>query len=70
MNFIKILSYVLVLVGAINWGLIGAFDFNLVSYLFGDMTKISRIIYILVGLSAILCVVFSLTNNDNDDCGC
>lgn len=70
MTFIKVISYVLVLVGAINWGLVGAFDFNLVTYLFGDMTKISRIVYMLVGLSAILCVAFSLTSNDNDDCGC
>lgn len=70
MTFIKIVSYVLVLIGAINWGLVGAFDFNLVSYLFGDMTRVSRIIYLLVGLSALLCVIFSLTSNNNDDCGC
>lgn len=52
----KILMYVagvLVLVGALNWGLIGLFDWNLVSFLLGDMTGLSRLIYGLVGLSAL-----------------
>lgn len=53
MNFLRYMAYALVLVGAINWGLIGLFDFNLVSTIFGEMTILSRIIYILVGLSAI-----------------
>ena len=38
------------LTGAINWGLIGFFNFNLVSFLFGSMSWISRIIYAIVGL--------------------
>ena len=38
------------IIGAINWGLIGFFNFNLVSFLFGSMTWLSRIIYTLVGL--------------------
>lgn len=70
MKFLKVTSYVLVLIGAVNWGLIGAFDFNLVTYLFGDMTKISRIIYLLVGLSAILCVIFTFTDIGSNDCEC
>ena len=37
-------------VGAINWGLIGFFNFNLVAFLFGSMSWLSRIIYGLVGL--------------------
>lgn len=44
---------ILVLVGAINWGLIGFFGFDLVSFLFGNMTWLSRIIYGLVGLSGV-----------------
>lgn len=43
----------LVLIGALNWGLIGFFGFNLVSFLFGEMTWLSRVIYGIVGLSAI-----------------
>lgn len=40
----------LVIIGAINWGLIGFFKFNLVDFLFGDMSILSRIIYAIVGL--------------------
>ncbi len=49
----KCLDYtalVLVIIGAINWGLIGFFKFNLVDFLFGDMSILSRIIYAIVGL--------------------
>ena len=52
--FLKYTSYVLVIVGALNWGLVGVFRFDLVAHLFGDMTKITRMIYALVGLSAII----------------
>jgi len=51
---IKIVAFILVLVGAINWGLVGLFDFDLVARIFGEMTKLTRVIYILVGFSAII----------------
>ena len=41
------------IIGAINWGLIGFFNFNLVSFLFGSMTWLSRIIYAIVGICGI-----------------
>lgn len=41
------------IIGAVNWGLIGIFRFNLVSFLLGDMSWFSRIVYILVGLSGL-----------------
>lgn len=44
------------IIGAINWGLIGFFNFNLVAFLFGDATIISRIVYALVGLSGLYLV--------------
>jgi len=47
-------AYWLVWVGAINWGLVGAFNFNLVNTLFGSWPMVERIIYILVGLAAIM----------------
>lgn len=56
-KFLKVTSYILVLIGALNWGLIGLFDFNLVSFLFGDMTLLSRVIYSLVGISAIVAAI-------------
>lgn len=53
MKVIDKIALVLVVIGAINWGLIGFFNFNLVSTIFGDMTVISRIIYALVGISGL-----------------
>lgn len=50
---IDVIAYVLVFIGALNWGLIGFFGFNLVSTLFGEMTVLSRLVYALVGLAAI-----------------
>lgn len=46
-------ALILLIIGGLNWGLVGIFDFNLVSAIFGDMSALSRIIYTLVGLSAI-----------------
>ncbi|MBR1389893.1 MAG: DUF378 domain-containing protein [Lachnospiraceae bacterium] len=43
----------LVIIGAVNWGLIGFFRFDLVSFIFGDMSWFSRIIYALVGISGL-----------------
>ena len=43
----------LVIIGAINWGLIGFFRFDLVAFLFGNMSWLSRIIYALVGISGL-----------------
>lgn len=43
----------LVIIGAINWGLVGFFGFNLVSFLFGGASILSRIIYAVVGISGI-----------------
>lgn len=53
-KFLKTCSYVLVLIGALNWGLIGLLKYNLVSSLFGETSLLTRIIYTLVGLSAII----------------
>ena len=46
------------IIGAINWGLIGLFNFNLVSFLFGSMTWLSRIIYAIVGICGIYLLSF------------
>lgn len=56
MNKLSTLDWValiLVIVGGLNWGLVGLMDFNLVSAIFGDMSGVSKIIYALVGLSAV-----------------
>ncbi len=53
MKVIDKIALALVIIGAINWGLIGIFNFNLVAAIFGDMTVLSRIIYGLVGISGL-----------------
>ena len=60
-NKMKTLDYIaliLVIIGAINWGLIGFFSFDLVRAIFGDMTLVSRIIYALVGISGLYSLSF------------
>lgn len=54
MNILKYTAYVLVIIGAINWGLVGLFGFDLIAAIFGDMTLVSRILYTVVGLSGIV----------------
>ncbi|MEI3393688.1 MAG: DUF378 domain-containing protein [Clostridia bacterium] len=53
MKVIDTIALVLIIIGAINWGLVGIFNFNLVDAIFGAMSVISRIIYILVGISGL-----------------
>ena len=57
----KILNYIaltLVIVGALNWLLVGLFQFNLVDALFGAASILSRIIYVLVGLAGLYSIIF------------
>jgi len=46
------------IIGAVNWGLIGLFQFDLVAFLFGDMSWISRIVYTLVGICGLYLLTF------------
>jgi uncharacterized protein len=57
MNTVDWVAYVLVLVGGLNWGLIGFFKFDLVAAIFGDMTALSRAVYALVGLATVYLIV-------------
>lgn len=58
MKTLHIISLVLVIVGALNWGLVGLFDFNLVAALFGQETAFTNLLYVLVGLAG-LAVIFT-----------
>lgn len=51
------------IIGAVNWGLVGFFDFNLVAFLFGSMSWLSRIIYALVGLCGLYLISFYMRNH-------
>lgn len=53
MKVIDTIALILIIIGAINWGLIGLFSFNLVELIFGDMTFLARAVYTLVGLSGL-----------------
>ncbi|MCM2339316.1 MAG: DUF378 domain-containing protein [Burkholderiales bacterium] len=59
LNVLDWVALVLVIVGGLNWGLVGIMDFDLVSTIFGDMSVISRVVYTLVGLSAVYIAVLS-----------
>lgn len=53
------------IIGAINWGLIGLLRFDLVAFLFGDMSWISRIVYVLVGICGLYLLTFYMKLSDN-----
>lgn len=53
MRKLDVIAAVLLVVGGLNWGLVGAFGFDLVATLFGVMSPLARAVYVLVGLSAI-----------------
>ena len=57
MKALNAIALVLIIVGGINWGLVGLLDFNLVSALFGVDTWLSNLVYILVGLAALYAIV-------------
>jgi uncharacterized membrane protein YuzA (DUF378 family) len=59
LNVLDWITLILVIVGGLNWGLVGFFEFDLVAAIFGVMGIISRIVYILVGLSAIYLAIVS-----------
>lgn len=54
------IALTITIIGAVNWGLIGFFDFNLVATIFGSMSWLSRIIYALVGISGLYLITFYL----------
>ncbi len=65
MKTIYNIALTLVIIGAVNWLLIGFFKFDLVATLFGSMSALSRIIYSLVGISGLISLgLYSIINND------
>jgi uncharacterized membrane protein YuzA (DUF378 family) len=53
LNTLDWIAVILLIIGGLNWGLIGIFSWDLVAAIFGDMSTVSRIIYTLVGLSGL-----------------
>lgn len=56
-NWLDVVALILIIIGGINWGLVGFFNFNLITFLFGSASMISRIIFAIVGLAAIYSLV-------------
>jgi uncharacterized membrane protein YuzA (DUF378 family) len=57
MRAINTITLLLLIIGGLNWGLVGLFGFDLVATIFGEMSMLSRIVYALVGISAIVQIV-------------
>lgn len=68
MRILKIIALTLTIIGAINWGLIGLFDFNLVALIFGGAeSMLTTLIYILVGISGIIDIAILIDYFENMD---
>ena len=57
MRAINTVTLLLLIIGGLTWGLVGLFGFDLVATIFGEMSALSRIVYVLVGISAIVQIV-------------
>jgi uncharacterized membrane protein YuzA (DUF378 family) len=64
MNIVQKTALALTIVGAINWGLIGLFNFDLVASIFGPMTMLTRTIYTLVGVAGLINVMLFFIDLD------
>ena len=62
MKVLDWISLVLVIVGGLNWGLVGLFSFDLVQAILGSIPALQRIVYVLVGLSALYMIYFAVEN--------
>lgn len=61
MRAVRVISTALTVIGGLNWGLVGAFDWNLVDEIFGEGSTGSRVVYCVVGVAAVVCAVSLLT---------
>jgi len=60
MKAVNTVALLLLIVGGLNWGLVGAFEFNLVDSLFGEGSVAARVVYVLVGLAAVYKLLYWL----------
>lgn len=67
MKAVNAVALLLIIIGGLNWGLVGAFEFNLVDTLFGEGAVLSRIVYVLVGLAALYKLVLWVVRLSNKE---
>ena len=72
MRNLYLVMFILVIIGSINWGMVGLFNINLVTMIFGHMHVVERVIYILVGLSGVgmLCCIKCFFNSCDKNVTC
>lgn len=66
MNILRMIAFALVITGALVWGLVGLFDYNIVSAIFGEGSILARIVYSLVGISGVI----MLATTQHEECFC
>lgn len=64
MNIVQKIALTFTIIGAINWGLVGIFNFNLVDYIFGDGSVMSRIIYTIVAIAGLINIIIYFIDLD------
>ena len=60
MSTLDWVAFILILIGALNWGLVGLFNLDLVAMIFGTMSMLSRIIYSIIGIAAVYVAFMSM----------
>ena len=66
METIQKIALFFTVIGAINWGLIGLFEFDLVAAMFGEMSIIARVVYALIGITGLINVGLFFMHTDED----
>lgn len=61
MKYLQYITYSLIIIGALNWGMIGLFNIDLVTSIFGQMTMLTRFVFTIVGLAGLINLILELT---------
>lgn len=68
MKIVNTVAVLLIIIGGLNWGLVGLFEYNLVDSLFGEGSVLARIVYVIVGLAAICkAIIWGIRSADKGD---
>lgn len=61
MKVVNVIALILIIIGGLNWGLVGFFDYNLVDAIFGDESAASRVVYAVVGVAALYKLIVAVS---------
>lgn len=67
MNTLQRIALIFTIIGALNWGLVGIFDFNLVTFIFGEATVLTRLVYIFIAFCGIVNIGILMNGLDRID---